>query len=213
MYPNIDHAEGISTSEKTLSDRNSPTVLTLVISNVLKLILQCNTLKFSERFFHQIKGTAMACNYANVFMGKFERLMLRDYEINYDRKPLVRLRYIDDIFFIWNGDETSLKHLMQFCNSYASNNHMKSTIKFTTNYSQTHATFLDIKVQFNNGKLVTELYAKPSISFQYLHKTSYHPQHTFRAITKFQFIRIRRICTTLEGYWAHATKFISFFKS
>ena len=78
--------------------------------------LQCNTLKFGKRFFHQIKGTAMgtpmACNYANVFMGKFEQLMLRDYEISFDRKPSVWLRYIDDIFFFWNGDETSLKHFI-----------------------------------------------------------------------------------------------------
>ena len=217
LYPNIDHAEGISACEETLSNRKSPSIPTSVISNLLKLILQCNTLKFGKRFFHQIKGTAMgtpmACNYANVFMGKFEQLMLRDYEISFNRKPSVWLRYIDDIFFIWNGDETSLKHFIQFCNSYASNNHMKSTIKFTTNYSQTHITFLDTKVKFNNGKLVTELYAKPSASFQYLHRTSYHPPHTFRAITKSQFIRIRRICTTQEDYWAHATKFISFFKS
>ena len=90
---------------------------------------------------------------------------------------------------------------------------MKSTVKFTTNYSQTHVTFFYTKVKFNNGKLVTELYAKSSASFQYLHRTSYHPPHTFRAITKSQFIRIRRICTTLEDYWAHATIFISFFKS
>ena len=90
---------------------------------------------------------------------------------------------------------------------------MESTIKFTTNYSQTHITFLDTEVKLKNGKLVTKLYAKPSASFQHLHITSYHPPHTFRAITKSQFIRIRRICTTLEDYWAHATKFISFFKS
>ena len=146
-------------------------------------------------------------------MGKFEQLMLRDYEISFHRKPSVWLRYIDNIFFIWNGDEKSLKHFIQFCNSYASNNHMKPTIKFTTNYSQTHVTFSDIKVKVDNGILVTELYVNLSASFQYLHRTSYHPPHTFRAITKSQFIRIRRICTTLEDYWAHATKFISFFSN
>ena len=53
-------------------------------------------------------------NYANVFMGKFEQLMLRDYEISFDRKSTVLLRYIDDIFFIWNGDKTSLNTLYNF---------------------------------------------------------------------------------------------------
>ena len=36
---------------------------------------------------------------------------------------------------------------------------------------------------------------------------------TFKAITKSQFIRVRRIYSTLDDYWVHATKFISFSKS
>ena len=82
-----------------------------------------------------------------------------------------------------------------------------------THYSKTHVTFLDTKVKFKDVKLATELYTKLSASFQYLHRTSFHPPHTFKAITKSQFIRIRRICSTLDDYWFHATKFISFFKS
>ena len=86
LFSNVDHAEDTSAYEKTLSNRNSPSVPTSVMSNLLKLILQCNTLKSGKRFFHQIKGTAMgtpmACNYPNVLMWKFERLMLRDYKIS-----------------------------------------------------------------------------------------------------------------------------------
>ena len=155
----------------------------------------------TKYMLHTITGLALETDlvgllnasrsYYKIPMGKFEQLMLRDYEISFDRKPSVWLRHIDDICFIWNGDETSLKHFIQFCNSYASNNHMKFTIIFSNNYSQTHITFLDIKVKFNNGKLVTELYAKPLASFQYLHRTSYYPPHTFRAITKSLLIRIR----------------------
>ena len=217
LYPNIDHNEGISACEEVLSQRDYPLVPTSVLSNLIRLILQCNTLKFGERFFHQIKGTAtgtpMAVNFANVFMRRFERRMLQDYERIYDRKPTAWLRYIDDILFLWDGDEISLKHFIRFCNRYATNNNMKSNIKFTTHYSKTNVTFLDTKVKFKDGKLVTELYTKPSASFQYLHRTSYHPPLTFKAITKSQFIRIRRICSTLDDYWVHTTKFISFFKS
>ena len=68
-------------------------------------------------------------------------------------------------------------------------------------------------MKFKDGKLVTELHTKPLASFQYLHRTSYHPPHTFKAITRSQFIRIRRICSTLDDCWVHATKFISFSKS
>ena len=99
------------------------------------------------------------------------------------------------------------------CNRYATNNNMKSNIKFTSHYSKTHATFLDTKVKFKDRKLVTDLHTKPSASFQYHSKTSYHPPHTFKAITKSQFIRISRICSTLNDYWVHATKLVSLFKS
>ena len=50
LYPDIDHAEGISACEETLSNRKSQSVPTSVISNLLKLILQCDTLKFGKRF-------------------------------------------------------------------------------------------------------------------------------------------------------------------
>ena len=43
---NVDHAEGISACEEMLSNRNSLSVPTSVISDLLKLILQCNKLKF-----------------------------------------------------------------------------------------------------------------------------------------------------------------------
>ena len=32
-----------------------------------------------------------------------------------------------------------------------------------THYSKTHVTFLDTKIKFKEGKLVTELYTKPSV--------------------------------------------------
>ena len=39
---------------------------------------------------------------------------------------------------------------------------MKSNITFTSHCSKTHVTFLDTKVKFKDGKLITELYTKPS---------------------------------------------------
>ena len=49
LYPNIDHNEGISACEEVLSQRDYSLVPTSVLSNLLRLILQCNTLKFGER--------------------------------------------------------------------------------------------------------------------------------------------------------------------
>ena len=64
-------------------------------------------------------GTPMAVNFANLFMAKFEEEMLAEYEKQHGLKPNTWLRYIDDIFFIWCGTEESLKHFINFCNTFA----------------------------------------------------------------------------------------------
>ena len=88
---------------------------------------------------------------------------------------------------------------------------MKSNITFTYDYSTDYVYFLDTKVKFKEQKLMTEIYSKPTASFQYLHGTSYHPPHTFRSVLRSQFIRIRLIC--VNDYWYHSKRFTKFFKS
>ena len=77
-------------------------------------------MQFGSRFLHQLKGTAMgtpmAVNFANLFMSKFEDDMIQAYEREHNHRPVLWLRFIDDIFFIWNGDENSLKTFIEYCN-------------------------------------------------------------------------------------------------
>ena len=126
-----------------------------------------------KRFFHLIKGTAMgtpmAVNFANLFMAKFETEMLADYKKKFKKLPTVWLQYIDDIFFTWDYDETSLKHFINFCNNYSSNQNMKSNITFTADYSTSEVYFLDTTIKVKGERLIFELYSKPTSSFQYLH--------------------------------------------
>ena len=107
----------------------------------------------------------------------------------------------------------ALKHFISFCNSYSTNQNMKAKISFEADYSMSHVYFLNTKVKFNAHTLATELYSKSSASFQYLHRNSFHPPHTFRSILKSQFIQIQRICTDINDYWNHSQQFITFFKS
>ena len=80
FYPNIDHEEGVKACEYALNKRKTPLISTSVLTGLITTVLKSNTLKFEERFFHQINGTAMgtpmAVNFANLFMAKFETEML-----------------------------------------------------------------------------------------------------------------------------------------
>ena len=88
------------------------------------------------------------------------------------------------IFFTWNYDKTSLEHFINFYKHYSSTQNMKAHITFTYDYSTDYVYFLDTMVKFKEQKLMTEIYSKPTASFQYLHRTSYHPPHTFHSILR-----------------------------
>ncbi len=215
LYPNISHKEGISACEKALEQRKDKSIPSSYISKLINFILTSNTMQFLNKYYHQIKGTAMgtpmAVNYANLFMSTFEDEMIDAYKKEHGRVPLSWVRYIDDIFFLWNDNIESLNNFLAFCNSYAENHGYQSNIKFTTEYSKTEVAFLDTKIKIVDGKIMTELYCKPTSTHSYLHRQSDHPFHTIRSNPLSQFIRIRRICHLIQDYRKHAIKFINFY--
>ena len=71
-------------------------------------------------------GTKFAPPHAILFMADFEEKMLEKFE----KKPMIWWRYIDDIFFIWEHGEESLKVFKEQVNIF------HSTIKFTAEYSK-----------------------------------------------------------------------------
>ncbi|KAJ8035661.1 hypothetical protein HOLleu_19406 [Holothuria leucospilota] len=66
-------------------------------------------------------GTRMAPSYANLFMAEFERNLLHS---SY-HKPSFYVRFIDDIFFIWEKGPDELQNFFQLPNG------LHPTIKFT----------------------------------------------------------------------------------
>ena len=116
-------------------------------------------------------------------------------------------------FFIWDKDEISLQSFLEFCNSYSTNKKTKSTINFTFSYSKQEVIFLDTKVSFQHSVLVSQLYSKATSAHQYLQRNPFHPHSLLKSIPKFQFIRIRRICTHPSDYWLHASKFLDHFSA
>ena len=78
-------------------------------------------------------GTGVAPNYANLFMDRFETKALE----GWDKKPLLWLRFIDDIFMIWTHVSNELDKFIKYLNEI----HPK--IKFTHESSTTEINFLD----------------------------------------------------------------------
>ena len=142
-------------------------------------------------------GTRVAPTYVNLFMAGFEERFVYTYQ----KQPFVWLRFIDDIFFIWQHDQDELDNFVQHLNS------VHNTIKFTCEHSLTSVNLLDTVVSVEeNRSLKTRLYVKPTDSASYLHYQSAHPRHCIKGIPYGQFLRIRRICSDDSDFLEHCVE-------
>ena len=201
LYTNIPNEEGIeSIKNMLLTERTgdiNPKNETLI--ELLGMVLKSNNFQFNGDNYLQMSGTAMgtrvAPSYANLFMTTLENKFLE----NHDNKPRVWLRYIDDIFFIWDHGEDALTEWLEYLNS------QHHSIKFTSEWSRNQISFLDTTVKrATTGNLYTDLYTKPTDSNSYLQYDSAHPPSVKKSLPYSQFLRLRRICRNESDFEKHS---------
>jgi len=119
-------------------------------------------------------------------MGKIEKEILEQTAL----KPLLYLRYIDDIFMIYQHGQDNLLEFIEMCNNH------HETIKFTAEYSSDQVVFLDTIVHIDKTEdiVYTSLYTKPTDTHSYLRYDSAHPRHCKNAGPYGQLLRVKRNC-------------------
>jgi len=192
LYSNIEHSEclhNFKTFFKDKIDIQKNKHLSLVaFMRFLKFLLDNNYFTFNNKFYRQILGIAMGSicgpSIANLFVLLLERKWL---SLN---KPIVYLRFIDDIFFIL----LSLIQIESLKNAFGS---LKLNIIIGDRVS-----FLDLEISLNRItlSLYFRVYTKPTNTFCYLDTKSNHPKHIFKNIIKSTLIRYRRICSSLSDF-------------
>ena len=118
-------------------------------------------------------------------MADLAERILKDTEL----QPRIWWTYVDDIFFIWEHGEDSLKQFTETLNA------CHSTIKFTAEWSKEEINFLDVNVRLRNRQLETDLHIKPIDTHQVLDSISCHPYHCKKNIPYSQALRYNRICS------------------
>ncbi|CAJ0948663.1 unnamed protein product [Ranitomeya imitator] len=138
-------------------------------------------------------GATCAPAYANLFMGYWERQIFQEEE--WDSHAIQGWsRYIDDILFIWDDSVNKLPLAMTKLNQNACN------IKLTYNFGK-KVEFLDLDIRvLEDGRIVTNVFRKPTATNTLLHASSAHHRSTINGIPTGQFLRIKRICTTVDDY-------------
>jgi len=208
LYTNIDIDEGLTIVEeeleKTNHSRPSPKTLSCLLEKVLKL----DNFTFNGEHYIQIKGTAMgttvAPNFANVYMGRLEDKFV--YQTEWANWLILWVRFIEDIFLTWKGDEDSLTDFLDYLNNVV------PPIKFTHEISTHSVNFLDTKVlKDEQGCINTDVYQRPTDTHPHRQWTSANSPHLKRSIPYSQALRLRRICSSTDTLKKRIIEYSDFF--
>ncbi|XP_056397711.1 uncharacterized protein LOC130293234 [Hyla sarda] len=198
LYTNIRHNIGIQCVKEFLDiDPDLTKAHRDFIIDGLKFILENNFFLYNKRVFHQRNGTAMGSKvapwYANLFMGAFETELITN-DPEFSPYIVTHRRYIDDLFFLWKGPETSIDAFLVKLNS---NNW---GIKFTLEHSERSITFLDLNISHDNKRFVTSTHFQSVEVNSYLEFDSAHYKPWLRNVPSWQYKRIKKNCTDDETF-------------
>ena len=166
---------------------------------LLHIICDNNDFKYHDKYYQQHRGFAMGKRFspsmANIYM-----IDLDSQAINHNPTILqLYKRFLDDIFFIWNDNLTSLENFEKFLNT------LEPGIQIKLKWHQNQIDFLDttifkVKDDFTKSTLCSKPFFKATDSHQLLHTKSFHPRHTALGVLKSQLIRFKRLSSTREDY-------------
>ncbi|KAL2103131.1 hypothetical protein ACEWY4_002299 [Coilia grayii] len=194
LYTNIETPQGLSAVRQSFLKHPNKARPDKELLQLLEINLNYNDFEFNQEYYLQTKGTAMgkkfAPAYANIFMAHWEEGALAKCQ----NTPLHYYRYLDDIFGIWTHTEQDFAHFTHILNTHSPSITLKAELHTTS------VNFLDTTVYKGNkfidtGKPDIKVYFKDTDTHALLHKTSFHPRHTFKGLVKSQLIRFHRICT------------------
>ena len=198
LYPSIPTIIGLDCVKTILELSNmfSSSKIQLLI-NLMNWVLTNNFILFDNTIYLQTEGTAMgtpmAPTYAIIFMYAIER--------HHIRKSLFYLRYIDDIFAIFN----SVAHANEYLE--AINSFLPDRLKLEAVVCGQEGIFLDIHFKLTDGNLSYQLFQKPHNTYAYIPTLSDHPRSMFKSFVLEELKRYYRNCSDFITFTLNATSF------
>jgi hypothetical protein len=124
---------------------------------------------------------------ANIFMAHVEKSL---FDSDLKQEIGFWTRYVDDIFVVFDKLNPKINDILLFLNKIHPN------IKFTVENEINHCLhFLDINIEFVNGKYVTSTYKKPTSTNLYTMWNSFSPLSYKLSTVRSLFIRSLKICS------------------
>ena len=199
LYTNMNLNRTIAVITRQLNLYPAPNRPDKFLIQLLTIILKNNDFLFNNQRYLQILGMAMGVDFApsaaNLYL-----LNLDQQALNYFITPILFFRYIDDLFWVWDGTEHQLQDFHTYLNSIIPG----ITLKLT--YHKSHLNFLDTTVfkHINPDGLTylhTKIFFKTTDTHQLLHPTSFHPPTCHIGVLKSQLIRFFKLSTNPQDYF------------
>jgi hypothetical protein len=212
LFTNIPQEEGTSSSEEALNERESPGVPTEYIISLLRFILENNIFSFNDPLYSQQEGTSMgpkhAPHYADIFMARKIDPKITNIFRKFKNSGISFLkRFLDGLFKIYEGTTQNLHNIFQEMNNIHPS--IKFTMSQTSHIKEDPSTrsdcpnqetipFLDTSCKIVDGRIILDLYKKPTDRNMYLLPSSCHPPHQHKNIPFSLALRINRVCSLSE---------------
>ena len=161
--------------------------------DLIKLSVENTVFIFDGMAFKQKFGVAMGSPLSPVLANLCMEFLESEFILNCpdNIKPLVWYRYVDDIFIVYDKDDSSFDNFVSYVNN------LLPSIKFTVEREQENKlSFLDVLVHHNPNDLTFsfDIYRKPTNSEMYIHYFSYHHPQVKSNIIVNLVTRALRLC-------------------
>jgi hypothetical protein len=161
----------------------------------LELVLRNNYISFDGRIYYQKRGLAMgtplAPPVANTFMAWLEKRM---FTLHPQIKPLIYVRYLDDIFVV------QVKGMVPRAHLWTALLGMHPNISLTCMHSPRSVDFLDLVIYREGCNLLHRVHQKAMNKYLYISPYSCHPKHVITGFVRTELIRYARNSSTLADY-------------
>ena len=204
IFPSIDNRSGLESVKNILIANEFDMDFTQCIVEALEICLTCNISKFNDQNFLPTDGTArrphISCSYADIAMAKYDFLANQ-----FHLKPKIWKRFRNDIFTLWEHRVDTLPSFLDYLNGMDTPSKMKFTME--TSSENGFKMVLDLKLKIAEGKIIVDVYAKPTNSFSYTSPNTCYPKRNICNIPKGIVLRLRSICNDDETFDKRSTEY------
>jgi hypothetical protein len=169
LFPSVPIPQTLEYLKELLLENHLDDKIVKECIQLTEICMKQNIFQINDKFYQQNEGTAMGNSLspfiADLFMSRFEK----DLEKELEYFPSVWLRYVDDIFAIFDTNKGDIDNFIEKLNKRF------ESIKFTWEKEDNNCLpFLDTLVLRNNNMLEFDVYRKDTNTLRYIPNDSNH---------------------------------------